>query len=49
VAEGLAAAVVVGLVYAALQANYSLPLLVAMAFMLYRPQPQLQTGNGNLT
>lgn len=46
--EGLAAAVMVGLIFLALQANFSVSVLVAMAFMLYRLQPQLQAANVNL-
>lgn len=47
--EGLAAAVMIGLVFLALQAEFPLSVLVTMVFMLYRLQPQIQTANTNLT
>lgn len=46
--EMLGAALVVALVALALQAGIALSVLVAMAFMLYRLQPQLQGANANL-
>lgn len=46
--ELLGAALVIALVALALQIGMELSVLVAMAFMLYRLQPQLQGANSNL-
>ena len=46
--EFLAAAVLVTLVYLALNADVELAVLAAMAFILLRLQPQIQSANANL-
>lgn len=45
--EGLVAMVLVGLVFLALQAHIALSVLVTIAFMLLRLQPQIQNANAN--
>lgn len=47
--EVLAASVMVGLVFLALQAGFPLSVLVTVAFLLYRLHPQIQNANANLT
>ena len=43
--EGLAAIALMVMVFLALQANLSLPVLATMVFMLFRLQPQIQSAN----
>jgi len=47
--EGLAAIVMIGAVFLALQAHYALSVLVMVVFVMFRLQPQIQTANTNFT